>query len=112
MEAISPYPGVGGDTGRSTGHSHRRSGARRIRGDGKRTRMGLLTYGLEGGDVEVVTLHVEDEGQGIGRRLMDAVETKAVEVRARRLWLSTTNDNIRADQFLPAMGDGSRPADS
>ncbi len=67
-------------------------------------RVGLLTYGVAGDEVEVVTIHVETEGRGAGRALMDAVRAVAVSHGARRLWLSTTNDNIRAISFYQRWG--------
>lgn len=68
------------------------------------TQVGLLTYAVRDADVEVVTLDVEREAQGIGRSLMNAVKAKAVEAGARRLWLSTTNNNIRALSFYQQWG--------
>jgi ribosomal protein S18 acetylase RimI-like enzyme len=68
------------------------------------SRVGLLTYAVRGTDVEVVTLDVEREGQGIGRSLMNAVKAQALEVGTRRLWLSTTNNNIRAFSFYQQWG--------
>jgi ribosomal protein S18 acetylase RimI-like enzyme len=65
---------------------------------------GLLTYAVCDTDVEVVTLDVEREGQGIGRSLMNAVKAKALEAGAHRLWLSTTNNNIRAFSFYQQWG--------
>jgi ribosomal protein S18 acetylase RimI-like enzyme len=68
------------------------------------TRVGLLTYAVRDAEVEVVTIDVELEGRGIGRSLMNAVKTKALEAGARRLWLSTTNNNIRAFTFYQQWG--------
>lgn len=68
------------------------------------TRAGLLTYAVKGDDVEVVTIHAEAEGQGIGRALMDAVTARAQQIDARRIWLSTTNDNVRAFRFYQQWG--------
>jgi ribosomal protein S18 acetylase RimI-like enzyme len=68
------------------------------------TQVGLLTYAVRHPDVEVVTLDVEREGEGIGRSLMDAVKAKALDAGARRLWLSTTNNNIRAFGFYQQWG--------
>ena len=66
--------------------------------------VGLLTYAADDADFEVVTIDVEREGQGIGRALMNAVRDKAVEAGAGRLWLSTTNNNIRAITFYQQWG--------
>ena len=68
------------------------------------TKVGLLTYDFKDDAVEVVTIHVEPEGRGIGRGAMDAVKTRAQELGAHRLWLSTTNDNVRAFGFYQQWG--------
>jgi ribosomal protein S18 acetylase RimI-like enzyme len=44
----------------------------------------------------VVTLRSLREGRGIGRALLDAVRDAAVAAGCRRLWLVTTNNNLRA----------------
>ena len=66
--------------------------------------VGLLTYARQGDEVEIVTIHVEREGVGVGRALMDAVLSEARRTRARRIWLVTTNDNIRAIRFYQRWG--------
>jgi len=57
---------------------------------------GLVTYAVRGDECEVVTIRSLREGQGIGRALLDAVRDAAIEARCRRLWLVTTNNNLRA----------------
>ncbi|MEO1060080.1 MAG: GNAT family N-acetyltransferase [Actinomycetota bacterium] len=59
-------------------------------------RVGLVTYADRADGVEVVTLQASVEGQGVGRALLGAVRDRASEAGASRLWLSTTNDNLRA----------------
>jgi ribosomal protein S18 acetylase RimI-like enzyme len=66
--------------------------------------VGLLTYAHKADDIEVATLHVEHESRGVGQALMDSVLTHAREAGARRLWLITTNDNIRAICFYQQWG--------
>jgi len=66
--------------------------------------IGLLTCARVGDDIEVVTLHVDREGRGTGRALMDAVLTDARRTAARRIWLVTTNDNTRAVAFYRRWG--------
>jgi ribosomal protein S18 acetylase RimI-like enzyme len=51
-----------------------------------------------------VTIHAEQEGVGVGRALMDAVLAEARRTAARRIWLVTTNDNIRAIRFYQRWG--------
>ena len=59
-------------------------------------RVGLATYAVRGDGCEVVTIDSLREGLGVGRALLDAVRDAAVEAGCRRLWLVTTNDNVRA----------------
>jgi ribosomal protein S18 acetylase RimI-like enzyme len=66
--------------------------------------VGLLTYALRGNELEVVTIHADRPGGGVGRALMDAARKRADDVGARRLWLVTTNDNIRALAFYQRWG--------
>jgi len=67
---------------------------------GKR-RVGLLTYRLEAGAMEVVSLHVKEEARrrGVGAALLAAACDQARQHDCRRLWLVTTNDNEPAQRF-------------
>ena len=62
--------------------------------------VGLLTYVLEGDACEIVTIDAFVEGRGVGSALIGAVK----ELGARRLWLITTNDNVRAQRFYERQG--------
>jgi ribosomal protein S18 acetylase RimI-like enzyme len=62
--------------------------------DGERA--GLLTYRVDDRGLEVVTLDSIREGQGVGRALLDAALAEARRLGCHRLWLVTTNDNLRA----------------
>lgn len=66
--------------------------------------LGLLTYDLDDEGFEVVTVQSDRPGTGVGRALMDTARARAVELGATRLWLSTTNDNIRAIRFYQEWG--------
>jgi ribosomal protein S18 acetylase RimI-like enzyme len=66
--------------------------------------VGLLTFAAGDDEIEVVTLHAEREGTGVGRSLMDALLDEAHRRRARRIWLVTTNDNVRAISFYQRWG--------
>jgi ribosomal protein S18 acetylase RimI-like enzyme len=63
--------------------------------------VGILAYQPDGDDVEVVYIEVTAKHQGVGTRLMDAVEART---EARRLWLVTTNDNLDALRFYQRRG--------
>jgi ribosomal protein S18 acetylase RimI-like enzyme len=68
------------------------------------TPVGLVTVARRGDDLEVVTIHVEHEGRGVGRALMDVVRDHARRTGVRRIWLITTNDNVRALRFYQRWG--------
>jgi ribosomal protein S18 acetylase RimI-like enzyme len=59
-------------------------------------RAGLLAYAIRGDECEVVTVTSLQEGLGIARALLDAVRDAALAAECRRMWLTTTNDNLRA----------------
>jgi GNAT superfamily N-acetyltransferase len=65
---------------------------------------GLLQYRLDQDQCEVVVLISTIPRQGIGRRLLEAVQTIARESGCKRLWLITTNNNRNAIQFYRALG--------
>jgi ribosomal protein S18 acetylase RimI-like enzyme len=64
----------------------------------------LLTYAVKGDELEVVTLHAATPGLGLGSRLFEAARERARELRCRRMWLITTNDNEPAIQFYQRRG--------
>ncbi|HTL53053.1 MAG TPA: GNAT family N-acetyltransferase [Planctomycetota bacterium] len=66
--------------------------------------VGLLTYHVENGQLEVVTLNSWVEGQGIGTALLEGAEAVARSQDCRRLWLVTTNDNVPAIEFYQRRG--------
>ena len=66
--------------------------------------VGLLTYAVVGDELEVVTLQAEREGEGIGQALMDAARDRAEKLGLRRMWLVTTNNNVRAIRFYLRWG--------
>jgi ribosomal protein S18 acetylase RimI-like enzyme len=65
---------------------------------------GLLTYRIDGGDCEVVTINAFPKGGGAGTALMEAVAAAARDAGCRRIWLITTNDNLRALRFYQRRG--------
>ena len=67
--------------------------------DSKTEQVGLLTYNVEEDACEITTLDSTDEGKGIGTALVEALREKAKEDGLKRLWLITTNDNLKALKF-------------
>jgi ribosomal protein S18 acetylase RimI-like enzyme len=66
--------------------------------------VGLLTYVERSDGIEVATIQSLTPGRGVGRALMDATFDRAVAEGASRLWLITTNDNVRAIAFYRRWG--------
>jgi len=67
-------------------------------------RAGLASYAVRGEECELVTIRSLREGQGVGRALLDAVRAAALEAGCTRLWLITTNDNLRALEVYQRWG--------
>lgn len=65
---------------------------------------GVITYGIENGDCEIVSLDSLAENIGIGSMLIDAAIKKAKDHGCRRVWLITTNDNTHAVRFYQKRG--------
>jgi len=67
-------------------------------------RAGLLTYRLDEGECEVMSLNSVVEGAGVGTALLRAVEDLARAAGRRRVFLITTNDNLNALGFYQRRG--------
>jgi N-acetylglutamate synthase-like GNAT family acetyltransferase len=65
---------------------------------------GLITFRVEDREIEVISLDSLLERKGVGTELINKVIEFAVEVKARRVWLITTNDNIDAIKFYQKRG--------
>jgi len=65
---------------------------------------GLLTYAIEGGACEVVTLNSWKEGLGVGTALLEAAKQAAGRAGCGRLFLVTTNNNLHALRFYQKRG--------
>jgi GNAT superfamily N-acetyltransferase len=66
--------------------------------------VGLLTYEVVGDELEVMSIESWDEGSGVGSALLAAAVSVAIEAGCRRVWLITTNDNLRALRFYQRRG--------
>lgn len=67
-------------------------------------RAGLARYAVRAHECELVTIRSLHEGRGLGRALLDAVRSAAFEAGCTRLWLITTNDNVRALELYQRWG--------
>jgi ribosomal protein S18 acetylase RimI-like enzyme len=65
---------------------------------------GLITYRIVDDACEVTSLDSLREGEGIGTAMMNAVVQAALSRNCKRVWLITTNDNIRALAFYQKRG--------
>jgi N-acetylglutamate synthase-like GNAT family acetyltransferase len=70
----------------------------------KHSPLGLITYEIVERSCEIVTLDSFEENRGIGTALIESMIEKAKTEACRRLWLVTTNDNIRAIRFYQKRG--------
>lgn len=66
--------------------------------------VGLLTYRVQGTESELVLLAVTKPGGGIGSALIDAWFYESRDAGCVRLWVVTTNDNLRALGFYQRHG--------
>jgi N-acetylglutamate synthase-like GNAT family acetyltransferase len=66
--------------------------------------LGLLTYEVVGDAFEVMSIESWDEGSGVGTALLVAAFDAARATGCRRVWLITTNDNLRALRFYQRRG--------
>lgn len=65
---------------------------------------GLLTYNINKDECEIVTLNSDFPSLGIGNALIEAAKNVALEKKCRRIWLTTTNDNLNGLRFYQKRG--------
>ena len=65
---------------------------------------GVLTLRIEGSSLEVVSIDSLQENRGVGNALLGAAVAHAREAGCTRVWLVTTNDNLRALGFYQRRG--------
>jgi len=65
---------------------------------------GLATYRLMGEEAELISLDAVTPGRGVGTHLVTALAERLKPQGVRRLWVTTTNDNIRALAFYQRRG--------
>jgi ribosomal protein S18 acetylase RimI-like enzyme len=67
-------------------------------------RVGLALFRVRDDQYEVVSVWSRVEGQGVGRELMRRCFDDARARGCRRVWLTTTNNNVRAIAFYQRLG--------
>ncbi len=67
-------------------------------------RVGLVTYYMADDACEIVSLDSARPNRGVGTALVDAVTAEARRRLCGRVWLITTNDNLRALGFYQKRG--------
>ena len=67
-------------------------------------RKGLATYRIMGAEAELVSLDAVAPGQGVGTRLLAALTERLTLQGVRRLWVTTSNDNLAALAFYQKRG--------
>lgn len=65
---------------------------------------GIITYHIENGQCEIVSLDSLLEKQGIGSSLIKKVVDTARKALCSRVWLITSNDNTHAIRFYQRVG--------
>ena len=66
--------------------------------------VGLATYRITGTECELTTIDSIRQGIGVGSTLLEAVKKEAQRAHCHRLWLITTNDNMKALRFYQQRG--------
>jgi RimJ/RimL family protein N-acetyltransferase len=72
--------------------------------ENKSEKQGLITYNIENGSCEIITLNTIVENTGIGTNLVKLVIDEARLRECDKVWLITTNDNLRAIDFYRKLG--------
>jgi ribosomal protein S18 acetylase RimI-like enzyme len=65
---------------------------------------GALAWRVDADGLEVVSIAAAVPGRGVGRALLSAAVALARKHAAHRVWLITTNDNLRALRFYQLSG--------
>ena len=67
-------------------------------------REGLATYRIMDAEAELVSLDAVEPGRGVGTALMAALLERLRRQGLRRIWLTTSNDNLTALAFYQKRG--------
>jgi|SRR5579863_6892291 len=67
-------------------------------------RVGLVTYEITGENCEIVSLNSVHQSIGVGTLLIEAVKEVAIQAQCRKIWLTTSNDNMNGLRFYQKRG--------
>lgn len=70
----------------------------------KKEKIGVITYKIMNKECEIVSLNSLKENRGVGSFILDNIESFARSRECTRIWLVTTNDNLRALRFYQKKG--------
>jgi ribosomal protein S18 acetylase RimI-like enzyme len=66
--------------------------------------IGLVTFVFNESECEIISLDSLTQNEGVGTALVNAVAEEARQLQCHRVFLSTTNDNLRALGFYQKRG--------
>lgn len=66
--------------------------------------IGLVTYNIDNEECEIVSLDSLYENKGLGSKLIEEIVKVAKKQECKRVWLITTNDNLKAMRFYQKRG--------
>ncbi len=66
--------------------------------------VGVVTYEFHAGECEITSINTHYAASGIGTALVERVAAEARSRSCRRVWLTTTNDNLNALRFYQKRG--------
>jgi ribosomal protein S18 acetylase RimI-like enzyme len=66
--------------------------------------LGHVSWSIDGDSAEIITIEAVEQGSHLGGRLLDAAEAKLRERGVKRVVVTTTNDNLRAQAFYMRRG--------
>lgn len=69
-----------------------------------RGKVGLITYKIKGKELEIVSLDGLLKRRGAGTKLVKKIINLAKRKKLKRIWLITTNDNLKALGFWQKSG--------
>jgi len=65
---------------------------------------GVVTFDVQTGACEIVSLNATSQGKGIGTALIESLKAMGKQKGWKKLWLVTSNDNIEALRFYQKRG--------